>query len=93
MYVPTKNTACKVYHHLQAASATKHSVGVYHANLTTSTKRLMYQEFSSSTSKLRCLVATVAFGKHVDFVTYYVYLLGMDIPDVDLVVVYGTPSN
>ena len=29
----------------------------------------------------------------MDFVTYYVYFLGMDIPDVDLVVVYGTPSN
>jgi hypothetical protein len=54
--------ACKVYHFLKAASTNKQCVGVYHADLTSSTKHSTYLEFSSSTSDLGCLVAAVAFG-------------------------------
>ena len=61
MYVPTKNTACKVYHFLRAASTNKQSVGMYHADLTQATKSSVYEEFTQS-SVVRCLVATIAFG-------------------------------
>ena len=62
VYVPTKNTACKVYHFLRAASTNKQSVGMYHADLTQATKSSVYQDFTRSCSVVRCLVATIAFG-------------------------------
>ena len=66
VYVPTKNTACKVYHFLRAASTNKQSVGMYHADLTQATKSSVYQDFTKSCSVVRCLVATIAFGMVCD---------------------------
>ena len=62
VYVLTKNMACKLYHFFKSSSSNKQSVGIYHASLTQAFKSSIYQEFSSSTSSIRCLVATVAFG-------------------------------
>ena len=62
LYVSSKNMACKIYHHLKAASGDKQSVGIYHADLTPSFKFSVYQQFSALTSRVWCLVATVAFG-------------------------------
>ena len=59
VYVPTKNTACKVYHFLRAAFPNKKSVGMSHADLTQATK---YSVYEKSCSVVRCLVATIAFG-------------------------------
>ena len=74
VYVPTKNTACKVYHFLKAASMDKQSVGMYHADLTQATKSAVYQEFLHSSSVVRCLVATVAFGM-VCSIYVYMYII------------------
>ena len=62
LYVSSKNMACKIYHFLKIASSDKHSVGIYHADLTRSYKSSVCQQFSAVTSRMRCLVATVAFG-------------------------------
>ena len=62
VYVQTKDMAWKVYSFLQRESEKRCYVTVYHANLTQTTKSMVYQEFSSPSSSVRCLVATVAFG-------------------------------
>ena len=58
IYVQTKDMAWKVYIHLQRQCVT----GIYHANITQTTKAAVYREFRSSGSPLKCLIATVAFG-------------------------------
>ena len=62
VYVQTKDMAWKVYHFLQEAALKRCYLGMYHANLTSSTKSSVYQSFKGGSSTLRCLVATVAFG-------------------------------
>lgn len=62
VYVQTKNAAWRVYSCLQKESAKRSYVAVYHASLTQTTKLAVYEDFRSSGSSLRCLVATVAFG-------------------------------
>ena len=47
---------------LQRSATQKHYVGVYHAALTEETKIFVRQNFSSRTTEMRCLCATVAFG-------------------------------
>ena len=74
MYVPTKDNAWKLYHHLQKESANKDFVGMYHANLTSNTKLAVYSDFRRIDSSLRCLVATVAFGMVCDY-TYIVIII------------------
>lgn len=51
--------AWKVYHFLQEAALKQCYLGMYHANLTSNTKSIVYQSFRGT---LRCLVVTVAFG-------------------------------
>ena len=81
VYVHTKDVAWKVYHFLQGASATQCYVGMYHASLTQHTKSSIYCEFRSTTSSLRCLVATVAFGmvRYTLFFGYYYVHVGLQI--------------
>lgn len=62
IYCQTKDNACKVFSFLKKASKAKHAVGVYHASLSELHKTFVQTTFQSSTSELRCLVATVAFG-------------------------------
>lgn len=79
VYTLTKNVTCKVYDVLSKAIQNKHCVSMYHASLTPATKSHIHMAFQSGT--LRCLVSTIAFG------------MGMDIRDVELVVMYGAPDN
>ena len=61
VFVRTKNDACKVYGILNKAACSDGYVGMYHASLTNETKENIRADFQGIT-KLRCLVATVAFG-------------------------------
>lgn len=61
IFVRTKNNACKVYGVLNTAACHSSYVGMYHASLTNQTKEKVRTDFQGDT-KLRCLVATVAFG-------------------------------
>ena len=61
VFVRTKNDACKVYGMLNTAAYSDSYVGMYHASLTNQTKEKVRADFQGAT-KLRCLVATVAFG-------------------------------
>ena len=61
LFVQTKNMACKVYGCLISAAFSNSYVGMYHASLTHFTKERIRADFQGNT-KLRCLVATVAFG-------------------------------
>ena len=62
IFTQSKDLACKIAYTLQQSAAKKNYVGVYHASLTQHTKCAIQEGFSSATSSLRCLVATVAFG-------------------------------
>ena len=62
IFTRSKDLACKIAYTLQQSAVKKNYVGVYHASLTQHTKRVIQEGFSSATSSLRCLVATVAFG-------------------------------
>lgn len=66
VYVQTKDMAWRLYSHMQREAAKRCYVGVYHANLTQTTKSIVYQDFRSSGSSMRCLIATVAFGMVCD---------------------------
>ena len=62
VYVQSKDVAWKVHHLLQQAALKRCYVGMYRADLTSHTKSVVHQHFRGSSSTLRCLVATVAFG-------------------------------
>lgn len=62
LYVQTKDMAARLYTHFLAESVSRSTVEVFHASLTPQKKSEVYQSFKSSTSCLKCLVATVAFG-------------------------------
>lgn len=61
IFVPTKNVGCKLYSWLSKCTTSKHSVYLYHASLTQTTK-VHIQSMFRKQCDLRCLVATVAFG-------------------------------
>ena len=60
---------------------------VYHASLTGETKSHCQSEFMKDGS-IRCLVAMVAFG-----MVRVILFQGMDVSDIDLVIVYGVPDS
>ena len=62
IFFPTKREAVEGFLFLQRSAAHKHYVGAYHASLTKETKFSVRQNFSSRTTEMRCLCATVAFG-------------------------------
>ena len=59
---------------------------MYHASLTERSKREIYIRFSSRSSQLRCLVATIAFGMVWTCTKIEIKIVlnvqGVDIPDV-----------
>ena len=57
-----KETAANIYCFLSYSAACREHVSMYHASLTEHSKREIYIHFSSRFSRLRCLVATIAFG-------------------------------
>lgn len=62
IFVATKEAAVKVYKLLHHSAKCKASVSMFHASLTQGTKTHIVGQFQSSSSRLRILVATVAFG-------------------------------
>ena len=77
---------------------------MFHASLTQDTKKTIVENFQSRNSPLRFLVATVAFGMvcklhgHTLLMlprqgSFYPFSQGMDIPDIEIVVVYGVPDT
>ena len=62
VYTQTKDYACKVYGLLCASTHTRKGVGLYHAAMSKSNKLITHQQFSTSNSSIRCLVATIAYG-------------------------------
>lgn len=99
VFCTTKNYCSKVYYCLSKGACDKHAVSMYHASLTQDTKSKVHDNFKCG-AQLRCLSATVAFGMVNDFtqqnLTQSVRLLllkGMDISDIELVMVYGIPDT
>ena len=62
IFCQTKDAAIKIYRLFLQYEAPRGSVAVFHASLTQSTKSGIVELFQSCTSRLRILVATVAFG-------------------------------
>ena len=58
----TKELTVKAYHYLKSAASFPHYVGAYHADLTQHSKHFVLQQFMSSSSEMRCLCSTIAFG-------------------------------
>ena len=92
--------AWKIYSHLLGEGVCRNNIEIYHASLTLQTKSRVYRAFRNSSSCIRCLIATVAFGMvcfalncdhHFKMHTYF--LKGMDIPDIEIVCVYGCPKT
>ena len=71
------------------------SVGLYHTNLSKANKVLTHHEFSRPDSDVKCLITTIAFGLvcHCEIIHKVLLHKGMDVPDVDIVVVYDLPST
>ena len=92
VFCRTKDKACQVYSLLKTASSPG-VVSMYHASLTPETKAHTHEQFAQST--VRVLAATVAFGmvKLIFFIFQCGFLQGMDIPDIELVVVLGMPDT
>ena len=98
-----KEAVSNIYKHLKKVAQVPHMVTMFHASLREETKKAVYTEFSSTTTTLRCLVATIAFGLvsticifingHHEYIILILYMQGIDIPDISLVVVYGLPKN
>lgn len=69
IFCQTKEAAVKIYRLLLIqSSCNKEYVCMFHASLTRTTKVVIQQRFQSSSSTLRCLVATVAFGMVCTFI-------------------------
>ena len=62
IFFPTKKEAVEGFGFLQRSAAQKRYVGAYHVSLTEEMKFFVCQNFSSRTTEMRCLCATVAFG-------------------------------
>ena len=96
VFCRTKDVACKVYKFLLHASPKRKYVSMYHASLTQRTKKYIWDNFKNG--QIRCISATIAFGMVCFFILindhpYYTSLKGMDIPDVELVIVNGVPDS
>ena len=99
----TKDQVYKVFSLLSMSAKHKHSVSMYHASQSVEAKHFIQSTFRSPSSELRCLSATIAFGMVGIYLctlivkknTSHLPLLmqGMDIPDVELVVVNGLPET
>ena len=61
VFTQTKTMACKVYGYLVKCAKDKQYVSMYHADITRPTKEYLQHALAADT-KLRCLVATIAFG-------------------------------
>ena len=99
IFVGTKDAAVKVYRVLHHSAQFKSLVSMFHTSLTQSTKTHIVEQFQSSSSQLRILVATVAFGMvcsplHLVLTDFSkLYVQGMDIADIEMVVVHGVPDT
>ena len=51
-----------IYQFLRKVAKSRSYVSMFHASLTEETKRAVYDDFTSHSSQLRCLVGTIAFG-------------------------------
>ena len=90
-----------VFTFLRDVSAHKNSVSMYHASQSNATKQFLQLSFRSSQTELRCICATVAFGM-VGGLAYAcscytgkisLLLQGMDISDIEIVIVNGPPGT
>lgn len=101
IFCQTKDAVIKVYRLFLQYAPSKATVSVFHASLTPSTKSATVKIFQSFNSRLRILVATVAFGMVCCSSIFFSERLkidfpltqGMDIPDIRMVVVYGAPDS
>ena len=57
-----KDMVAVLYKHLRSCSKIPDSVSMFHASLTDETKKSIYSTFTSSSSTLRCLISSIAFG-------------------------------
>ena len=62
IFFGTKELAVKAYCYLRRVTSFPHYVGAYHADLTQHSKHFVLQQFMSSSSEMRCLCCTIAFG-------------------------------
>ena len=70
-----------VYGKTTRVSYEEKCIAQFHSSLHDDDQKRLSEEFSSSDSKIRCIVATVAFG------------LGMDIKDIELVIHWGESDS
>jgi ATP-dependent DNA helicase RecQ len=79
IYTGTRKDCHDIASEIQSYPTTEEKIGIYHAGLSTEERKSVQEEYSLGT--IRILVATNAFG------------MGIDHPDVRLVVHFRIPSN
>ena len=62
IFFNTKALVVRAYLYLRNRAYHKHYVGAYHSSLREETKQFISRSFSTSTTEMRCLCSTVAFG-------------------------------
>ena len=62
IFSPTKDAVYKIFSFLHVACTHKNAVCMYHASQSQEMKAYVQSTFKSSTSQMRCLSATIAFG-------------------------------
>ena len=62
IFFGSKEQTVQAYLFLKNTAFFPHYAGAYHASLTENTKQYVLQQFMSSTTEMRCLCSTIAFG-------------------------------
>ena len=101
IFSQTKDAVYKIYNFLHTSAKYPKSVSMFHASQSDKTRAFVQSSFYSASSEIRCISATIAFGMVGCWDVYYtgickcvLYVLqGMDIPDVEVVIVNGLPST
>ena len=100
IFSQTKDDVYTTFSYLHSAAKNKKSVAMYHASQSQETKTHIQSEYGSSATELRCISATIAFGMvcvtHNGYIEPFetnLYTQGMDISNVELVIVNGPPDT
>lgn len=62
IFFGTKKHVIQAYLFLRSKAYHKHYVGAYHASLTKDTRDFVFNQYTRSSTEMRCVCSTIAFG-------------------------------